>query len=87
MTSPPRAADRGRLTAGAIAGLVIRWRRGGSLVRQLLLLALAIWPPALVFVAILINVGVPGWTFGEVLLPLPAAITVAVLHHGLPRSS
>ena len=70
--------------AGAIAGLVIRWRRGGSLVRQqLLLLALAIWPPALVFVAILINVGVPGWTFGVVLLPLPAAIAVAVLHHGL----
>ena len=69
---------------GAIAGLVIRWRRGGSLVRQqLLLLALATWPPALVFVAILISVGVPGWIFGVVLLPLPAAIAVAVLHHGL----
>ena len=32
--------------AGAIAGLVTRWRRGGRLVRQqLLLLALATWPP------------------------------------------
>ncbi len=34
--------------AGAITGLVARWRRGGPLVRQqLLLLALAVWPPAL----------------------------------------
>ena len=70
--------------AGAIAGLVIRWRRGGPLLRQqLLLLALATWPPALVFVAILISDGVPGWIFAVVLLPLPAAIAVAVLHHGL----
>jgi signal transduction histidine kinase len=70
--------------AGAIAGLVIRWRRGGPLLRQqLLLLALATWPPALVFLAILISDGVPGWIFGVVLLPLPAAIAVAVLHHGL----
>ena len=38
--------------AGAIAGLVTRWRRGGPLVRQqLLLLALATGPPALVFLA------------------------------------
>ena len=70
--------------AGAIAGLVIRWRRGGPLVRQqLLLLALATWPPALVFLAILLNVGVPGWIFGVVLFPLPVAIAVAILHHGL----
>ena len=39
--------------AGAIAGLVTRWRRGGPLVRQqLLLLALAVWPPALVLLAV-----------------------------------
>jgi hypothetical protein len=39
--------------AGAIAGLVARWRRGGPLARQqLLFLALAIVPPALVFLAI-----------------------------------
>ena len=69
---------------GAIAGLVIRWRRGGPLVRQqLLLLALATWPPALVFLAILLSNGVPGWIFGVVLLPLPVAIAVAILHHGL----
>jgi len=70
--------------AGAIAGLVTRWRRGGRLVRQqLLLLALATWPPALVFLVILITNGVPGWIFSVVLLPLPAAIAAAILHHGL----
>ena len=70
--------------AGAVAGLVTRWRRGGPLVRQqLLLLALATWPPALVFLTILITNGVPGWIFGVVLLPLPAAIAIAILHHGL----
>ena len=58
--------------AGAVAGLVIRWRRGGPLVRQqLLLLALATWPPALVFLAILITNGAPGWIFGVVLLAPP----------------
>jgi signal transduction histidine kinase len=69
---------------GAVAGLVIRWRRGGPLVRQqLLLLALATWPPALVFLTILITNGVPGWIFGVVLLALPVAIAIAILHHGL----
>jgi signal transduction histidine kinase len=70
--------------AGAIAGLVTRWRRGGRLVRQqLLLLALATWPPALIFLAVVITNGVPGWIFGVVLLPLPVTIAVAILHHGL----
>jgi hypothetical protein len=31
----------------------------------------------------LINIGLPGWIFGVVLLPLPIAIAIAVLHHGL----
>jgi|HubBroStandDraft_3_1064219.scaffolds.fasta_scaffold09985_2 signal transduction histidine kinase len=70
--------------AGAIAGLVLRWRRGGPLVRQqLLFLALAACPPALVFLTILVTNGVPGWVFGLVLLPLPAAIAFAILSHGL----
>jgi signal transduction histidine kinase len=70
--------------AGAIAGLVTRWRRGGPLVRQqLLLLALATAPPALVLLAIMLNIGLPTWIFGVMLLPLPAAIAVAILHHGL----
>ena len=69
---------------GAIAGLVTRWRRGGPLVRQqLLLLALAACPPALVFLAVLLANGVPGWVFGLVLLPLPIAIAIATLSHGL----
>jgi signal transduction histidine kinase len=69
---------------GAVAGLVIRWRRGGPLVRQqLLLLALAACPTALVFLVIPVTNGVPGWLFGIVLLPLPAAIAVAILSHGL----
>jgi len=70
--------------AGAITGLVIRWRRGGPFVRQqLLFLALAAIPPAVVFVVILVTNGVPGWVFGAVLLPLPAAIATAILSHGL----
>ena len=63
---------------GAVTGLVIRWRRGGPLVRQqLLFLALAAslqsccssscWPPT----------ASPGWLFGAVLIPLPAAIAVS----------
>ena len=70
--------------AGAITGLVARWRRGGPLVRQqLLLLAMAAWPPALVLLAVIVVGGLPGWIFGVVLLPLPVAIAVAILHHGL----
>jgi signal transduction histidine kinase len=70
--------------AGAVAGLVSRWRRGGPLVRQqLLFLALAACPPALVFVIIIATNGLPGWIFGLVLLPLPAAIVAAILSHGL----
>jgi hypothetical protein len=70
--------------AGAIAGLAVRWRHGGPLVRQqLILLALAAWPPALVLLAVIVANGVPGWVFGVVLLPLPVAIAVAILSHGL----
>jgi signal transduction histidine kinase len=70
--------------AGAVAGLVVRWRHGGPLVRQRLkLLALAAWPPALVLLAVIVANGVPGWIFGVVLLPLPVAVAVAVLNHGL----
>ncbi len=70
--------------AGAVSGLVTRWRRGGPLVRQqLLFLALAACPPALVLVAVILTGSVPGWSFGVVLVPLPIAIAVATLSHGL----
>ncbi len=69
---------------GAVAGLVSRWRRGGARVRQqLLFLALAACPPAFLLVAIIVANGVPPWLFGVVLLPLPVAIAVAILSHGL----
>jgi signal transduction histidine kinase len=70
--------------AGAVTGLVIRWRRGGPLVRQqLFFLALAAVPPVLVFLVVIIANGVPGWIFGVVLLPLPIAIATAILGRGL----
>jgi signal transduction histidine kinase len=70
--------------AGAVAGLVTRWRRAGTLIRrQLLLLALAVCPPAVVFLTIIFTNGVPAWVFGVVLVPLPVAIGVAILGHGL----
>jgi signal transduction histidine kinase len=70
--------------AGAVAGLVTRWRRGGPRVRQqLLFLALAACPPALVLLAVILTGSVPGWIFGVALLPLPVAIAIAILSHGL----
>jgi signal transduction histidine kinase len=70
--------------AGAVAGLITRWRRGGPLVRQqLLLLALAACPPALLLVGVILTGSVPSWLFGAVLLPLPVAIAIAILSHGL----
>lgn len=72
------------VVAGAIAGLVTRWRRGGPQVRQqLLLLAVASGPPAALLLAVIVTNGVPQWLFGVVILPLPAAIVGAVLGHGL----
>jgi signal transduction histidine kinase len=70
--------------AGAVAGLVTRWRRGGPLVRQqLLLLALAACPPALAILAVVVIGSLPGWVFGAALVPLPVAIAIATLSHGL----
>jgi signal transduction histidine kinase len=82
----------GLLTAvaavGAGAGLVARWRRGGPLVRQqLLLLALAVCLLAVLGLVVIVTVAlggtVAGWVFGLGLLPLPVAIAVATLHYGL----
>jgi signal transduction histidine kinase len=69
---------------GAVAGLITRWRRGGPLVRQqLLLLALAACPPALAILAVITTGSLPGLAFGAILMPLPVAIAFAVLGRGL----
>ena len=69
---------------GAVTGIVIRWRSGGPLVRQQLqLFALAACLPAILLVVVIVANGVPGWAFSVALLPLPVAIAIAILNHGL----
>lgn len=66
----------------AITRLVIRWRRGGPLVRQqLLLYAASAVPPALTLVVIVVVDGVPGWIIALAALPMAAAILVAIVAH------
>ena len=70
--------------SGAITGLVVRWRRGGPLVRQqLLLYAVGAVPPAVTLVVIVVADGVPGWVIGVAALPMVAAILVAIVAHNL----
>jgi signal transduction histidine kinase len=75
---------------GAIAGLVHRWRRGGPVVRQqLLLFATAIAVSVVFLVAVLLIVsfsssgGPPRYVFSLAALPLPIAVAIATLNHGL----
>jgi signal transduction histidine kinase len=75
---------------GAIAGLVSRWRRRGPIVRQQLLLFACGGVVAAVFLGTAIVVAftsadasLPRWTFAVAGLPLPVAIAVATLNHGL----
>jgi signal transduction histidine kinase len=70
--------------AGAVTGLVLRWRRGGRLVRQQLsLFALAACPPAIVLIIIIIANGVPAWVISVAFLPIPVSIAIATLSRGL----
>jgi signal transduction histidine kinase len=72
------------VAGAAVVGLVARWRRGGPLLRQqVLLFAGVIVLPAGLLVAIIVTGGVPGWTFAVAGLPLPAAIMSATLGQGL----
>lgn len=75
---------------GGIAGLVHRWRRDGPVVRQqLLLLAAAVAVSAMFLVGVLVAVvavsdnGPPRYVFSLAELPLPAAVAIATLNHGL----
>jgi signal transduction histidine kinase len=76
--------------AGAIAGLVSRWRRRGPVVRQqLLLFACAVAVSVLFLIGVLITVSVSSSggpsraIFGLAGLPLPIAVAIATLNHGL----
>jgi signal transduction histidine kinase len=71
------------VSVGAVLQLRARWRRGGALERQqLLLFAVAAAVP--VVVAPLVLAGLAGgWLFSAAVLPLPVAIGVAVLARGL----
>jgi signal transduction histidine kinase len=73
------------LVAGAATvGLVVRWRRGGPLLRQQVLLFVGVIVlPAVLLVAVIVANGVPGWMFAVAGLPLPAAIMTATLGQGL----
>ena len=67
---------------GAILALRRRWRLGGPLVRQqLLLFAVAVVPPVVAGPITLAGAG--GWLFGAAALPLPVALGFAVLARGL----
>jgi signal transduction histidine kinase len=74
---------------GGLAGLISRWRRGGAIVRQqLLLFACAIALSVLFLVVVLVWVSVssgntPRYLFALVGLPPPLAVAVATLNHGL----
>jgi signal transduction histidine kinase len=75
---------------GGIAGLVHRWRRGGPVVRQQLLLfatAIAVSVVFLVGVLLIVSLsssgGPPRYVFSLAELPLPIAVAMATLNHGL----
>jgi signal transduction histidine kinase len=75
--------------AGALVGLVLRWRRGGPIVRQqLLLFACAVLVAVLFLVGVVVYVSVsngntPRFVFTLASLPLPVAVAAATLNHGL----
>jgi signal transduction histidine kinase len=74
---------------GGLVGLVLRWRRGGPIVRQqLLLFACAIAVSVLFLLGVLVWVSVangntPRYLFAVAGLPVPIAVAVATLNHGL----
>jgi signal transduction histidine kinase len=69
-------------TAGAVAHLVVRWRRGDALVRQQVALLAAASALTLAVIPAAFLSG-QGWVFSGAVLPLPVAIGFAVLARGL----
>jgi hypothetical protein len=69
--------------AGCIAQLRRRWRQGGPLVRQQLLLFAAAVALPIAVGPITLATGVGGWLFSASVLPLPAALGFAMLARGL----
>jgi signal transduction histidine kinase len=66
-----------------VAQLVWRWRHGGALLRQQLLLFAGAVAVTLVAVPVAFGLGAGSWIFGAAALPIPVAVGVAVLARGL----
>ncbi len=67
----------------AIAGLIGRWRKGTALVRQQLLWLTLAFAVPLVLYPVILTFHAAGWLFGAAILPVPVAISVAMLQHRL----
>ena len=70
------------LVAGAVAQLVVRWRRGGAFERQQIGLFAAAAAVTVIAAPVAYVTGI-GWAFSAAALPLPFAIGFAVLARGL----
>jgi signal transduction histidine kinase len=79
----PLAALLGLIaSAGAVAHLVVRWRRGDAFVRQQVSLLAVAATLTLLAIPVALGTGL-GWVFSLAVLPLPFAIGFAVLARGL----
>lgn len=71
------------VTVAAVAQLVMRWRGGGSLLRQQLFLFACAAVLPIVAVPLAFTTSWGGWIFGASAVPLPFAIGFAVMAKGL----
>ncbi|HEY7174272.1 MAG TPA: histidine kinase [Micromonosporaceae bacterium] len=68
---------------GSIAGIAVRWRRGDALIRRQLVLLIAAAALPVIVIPSAFTAGWPSWIFAATVLPLPVAVTVAVLTGGV----